>query len=89
MLVSEAAAQLGMTPSAVRQAIDREEIQGQKVGGVWKVLRADVDRYVKSPGGKGKPRASKPGPRGPLTEEQRANATTAQRARRDRERPAK
>ncbi|HYD02646.1 MAG TPA: helix-turn-helix domain-containing protein [Phycisphaerales bacterium] len=43
--VSEAAAQLGMTPSAVRQAIEAGRLPARKIGGSWAIAPSSLDAY--------------------------------------------
>lgn len=42
--VTEAAAELGVTPQAVRQRLDSGSVRGVKVGATWVVSRAEVER---------------------------------------------
>jgi hypothetical protein len=42
--VSEAAAELGVSPQAIRQRLDGGTVAGTKIGGTWAVLHSDVRR---------------------------------------------
>lgn len=49
MTVAEAADRLGVTTAAVRQAIGADRIDGEKVGGQWRVRPSSVEAYASTP----------------------------------------
>lgn len=47
--VQEAAKIAGISPERVRQLVSRGEMGGEKKAGVWLVLKADAERFVRIP----------------------------------------
>jgi hypothetical protein len=56
--VQEAADMAGVTPKYVRHLLAKKTIRGEKIAGVWLVLRADAEKFVRIPG-MGRPPATK------------------------------
>lgn len=56
--VAEAAAMAGVTPKYVRHLLAKKTLRGEKIAGVWLVMRADAERFVRIPG-MGRPAAKK------------------------------
>jgi hypothetical protein len=59
--VTEAAAELGLTEAAVRARLTKGQMSGRKLGPIWVVTRAEVERWrqrgrMRSPRGVRKPR---------------------------------
>jgi excisionase family DNA binding protein len=57
--VTQAAQQLGISKSAVNQALHDKRLAGRQLGKVWVIRAADVAAYVVAQGGPGKPRPSR------------------------------
>lgn len=45
MTVTEAAASLGISPRTVRQAIENGVMRARRIGPMWTVTPAEVERY--------------------------------------------
>lgn len=57
MTVTEAAASLGLSPRTVRQAIGNGVMRARRVGPLWTVTPAEVERYrAEHLGRRGRPR---------------------------------
>lgn len=57
MTVTEAAASLGLSPRTVRQAIENGAMRARRVGPMWTVTPAEVERYrAERLGRRGRPR---------------------------------
>lgn len=50
MTVKEAAAELQLTPSRIRQLLGTGQLSGEKIGRDWWVLRSDVERLRREKG---------------------------------------
>lgn len=57
MTVTEAAESLGLSPRTVRQAIENGVMRARRVGPLWTVTPAEVERYrAEHLGRRGRPR---------------------------------
>lgn len=55
--ITEASERVGVTPAALRQAIDRKTLSARRVGPVYWVAVQDVDAYIARTGGRvGRPK---------------------------------
>jgi excisionase family DNA binding protein len=68
--VTEAAAALNVTRSAVQQAIQAHRLPAIRIGSRYVLRRSDLADYKKAPGGPGRPRPSRQSPG--VSEEKRA-----------------
>lgn len=60
LTITEASAHTGITPHALRTAIRRGTLKGQKVGPLYLVASTELDAYKARTGGKGgRPRKQK------------------------------
>lgn len=60
--VTEAAAVLNVTRSAVQQAIESQRLPAIRVGHRYVLRASDVASYIVAPGGPGRPRPSRQSP---------------------------
>jgi excisionase family DNA binding protein len=57
LTVTEAATRIGVTPAAIRQAIERKTLRAVKRGPLWFIRPDDIDAfYARTGGRKGRPR---------------------------------
>ena len=47
MTVEDAAAYLQMHPETVREKLRTQELPGRKIGRTWRLLKADLDAYLR------------------------------------------
>lgn len=61
LTVSESAVRIGVTPAAIRQAIERKTLRAVKRGTLWFLRPDDVDAFYARTGGKtGRPKRTQP-----------------------------
>jgi excisionase family DNA binding protein len=52
LTLRQAAAELGITPDTLRQQIKAGALRGRKVGPIWTITRAELERYRRDSRGK-------------------------------------